>query len=43
MKEKEIKKEKKSKKKRNPLDDILESLDEYNEGCEPNDLLSSGE
>ena len=33
----------KKKKKKNPLDDILEELEDYEEGCEPVDLMSSGE
>ena len=31
------------KKKTNPLDDMLEQLEEYDEGCPPQDLMSSGE
>jgi len=31
------------KKKNNPLDEILEQLEEYDEECTPVDLLSSGE
>ena len=30
-------------KKRNPLDDIIDLLEEYEEGCPPRDLSSSGE
>ncbi len=33
----------KKKKKKNPLDEFLEDLEEYDEGCEPQDLMSSGE
>ncbi len=31
------------KKKKNPLDEFLEDLEAYDEGCEPQDLMSSGE
>jgi hypothetical protein len=33
----------KKKKKKNPLDDVLEDLEEYSEGLPPEDLMSSGE
>lgn len=29
--------------KRNPLDDVLETLEEYSEGVSSEDLMSSGE
>ena len=38
-----IKSKKKKKKKKNPLDEILEDLECYGEGCEKEDLMSSGE
>ena len=31
------------KKKRNPLDEMMDKLDQYSEGCETEDLMSSGE
>jgi len=31
------------KKKKNPLEEMLEQLEKYEEGCEPKDLMSSGE
>lgn len=31
------------KKKKNPLNEVLEELEEYDEGCNPTDLMSSGE
>jgi len=34
---------KKEKKKKNPLDEVLEQLEDYEEGCQPTDLMSSGE
>ena len=30
-------------KKKNPLDEFLEELENYDDGCEPKDLMSSGE
>lgn len=33
----------KNKKKRNPLDDLTDQLEKYSEGCETEDLMSSGE
>ncbi|NQV90872.1 hypothetical protein HQ489_00180 [Candidatus Woesearchaeota archaeon] len=36
-------KEEKKKKKQNPLDHYLDELEGYDEGCTPNDLMSSGE
>ena len=36
-------KKKTKKKKKNPLDEIMGELDNYDEGCEPKDLMSSGE
>jgi hypothetical protein len=30
-------------KKKNPLKDVLEELEKYDEGCESHDLISSGE
>ncbi|MBS3169956.1 hypothetical protein J4210_05730 [Candidatus Woesearchaeota archaeon] len=39
----ELKKEKLSQKKKNPLDKMLEELETYEEGCDEKDLLSSGE
>jgi len=38
-----MEKKKTKKKKKNPLDEIMEELDNYDEGCEPKDLMSSGE
>jgi len=38
-----MEKKKTKKKKKNPLDEIMEDLEDYNEGCEPKDLMSSGE
>jgi hypothetical protein len=35
--------EKKEKKKGNLFDEILEELEEYEEGCAPRNLLDSGE
>ena len=29
--------------KKNALDEVMEDLEEYEEGCEPTDLMSSGE
>lgn len=37
------KEDRKNRKKKNPLDDVLEQLEEYEEGCSPTDLMSSGE
>ncbi len=37
------KEENNKKKKRNPLDDILEDLENYDDGCDSVDLMSSGE
>jgi hypothetical protein len=34
---------KRKKESRNPLDDMLDELDKYQEECEPRDLLDSGE
>lgn len=31
------------KKKRNPLDEMMDQLDKYSEGCDTEDLMSSGE
>ena len=36
-------KKKKGKKKRNPLDDVLDDLEDYDEGCKSHDMMSSGE
>ncbi|MBT3836294.1 hypothetical protein HOD05_04525 [Candidatus Woesearchaeota archaeon] len=36
-------KEKKKKDKKNPLDHYLDELECYDDGCTPNDLMSSGE
>jgi hypothetical protein len=33
----------KQKKKKNPLEDVLQDLEGYADGCDPEDLLSSGE
>ena len=33
----------KKKKKKNPLDEIMDELEEYDDGCESHDLMSSGE
>ena len=30
-------------KKRNPFDDVIDMLEDYEEGCPPRDLASSGE
>ena len=32
-----------SKKKKNPLEEVLELLEEYHEDCDKEDLMSSGE
>lgn len=32
-----------NKKKRNPLKDMMDQLDKYSEGCDTEDLMSSGE
>ncbi|MBI2103252.1 hypothetical protein HYT55_05390 [Candidatus Woesearchaeota archaeon] len=39
----DLKKEKLSKKKKNPFDEMLEELETYEEGCDEKDLMSSGE
>ncbi len=36
-------KEDQKKKKKNPLEEMLEQLEKYDDGCEPKDLMSSGE
>jgi hypothetical protein len=38
-----MKEKKDKKKKKNPLDELLDELEKYDEGCDSHDLMSSGE
>jgi len=38
-----VKAKDRSKKKKNPLDEVLDELENYDEECEKQDLMSSGE
>ena len=42
-KEEPKKEEAKKGKKKNPLDELMDQLEEYDEGCATQDLMSSGE